>query len=152
MIQFLPGPQGVVDEMYRLLRPGGVLGLGIWDRNNDILNAWARACKMLDPEYEVPKAHDPEAWYTVEELEEALRRAGLSGVRSEVVKVHFEWERTEDFIKFLFEEGNPSFVSLINAWTGDLGDIKRELTRIIRDEHDDGRAIFINTLLAVGKK
>jgi hypothetical protein len=137
--------------MCRLLRPNGVLGLGIWDRNNDILNSWARACRTVDPEYQVPKAHDESAWYTTEELEMALRKAALKAVRSEVVKVHFEWERTDDFIRFLFEEKNPSLVSLVNAWTGDLEDVKREMTRKIREEHDDGRAIFINTLLVVGR-
>ena len=152
MIQFLPNPQEVVGEMYRTLQPRGVIGLAIWDKNNDPINAWGKACRAVDPNYVVPKAHDPSAWYSTRELETALSDGGFREIRTDIVRVMFEQPNTESFLRFWFEAKNPSMESLINAWKGSKEDVKKELARIIREEHDDGKHLVIDFALAVGKK
>jgi ubiquinone/menaquinone biosynthesis C-methylase UbiE len=163
MIQFLPNGQGVVEEMCRILQPGGVLGLGIWDKETDLLVSWAKACRAVDPGYEVPKSHDVDAWYSVPEMEDALKKAGLKDVQSDVVRVKFEYGKntTEELVEFWFEGENPSAVWLINAlkksieegeFRGTIQDVRAALGKIIRDEYDDGQGLFLSMSLAAGRK
>jgi hypothetical protein len=44
----------------------------------------------VDPSYEVPKSQDKNAWYSVSELENALRVAGWKDVNRDVVRAKFE--------------------------------------------------------------
>jgi hypothetical protein len=67
-----------------------LVGLGIWDKENDILIAWGKVCCAVDPSYEVPKSQDKNAWYSVSELENALRVAGWKDVNRDVVRAKFE--------------------------------------------------------------
>ena len=53
VIQFLSNSQSVDNGMCRVLKPGGVLG---WDKENDIFIAWGKACRAVDPSYEVLKS------------------------------------------------------------------------------------------------
>ena len=152
MIQFLSNPQEVVEEMHRTLQPGGVIGLGIWDQHNDPINAWGKACRAVDPSYVVPKAHDPSAWYSTEELETALKEAGFVDIRTDIVRVDFNQPDAESLVRFWFEAKNPSMESLINAWKGSKEEVKREMARIVREEHEDGGNLIIDFALAVGKK
>ena len=123
MVQFLPDPQGAIEEMCRTVRPGGVLGVGIWDERNEPNQAWAKACRTLDTGYRVPKPHDESAWYSTGELEKALSNAGLKEVRSEIVSVRHVHESTGSFMKFWFEGGNPAIQSMVNDWKGSMEDV-----------------------------
>lgn len=152
VIQFLPNPDFAVAEMARVLKPTGVLGLGIWEKNKDPIIAWAKACMAIDPLYKVPKAYDNSAWYTVEEVETALTKAGLKDVKSEVLRVRFEHESAESYVNFWFEGKDTAAESLMNAWTGNAQDVRREMLKIIREEYDDGKAVFINMGLTAGRK
>jgi len=55
-------------------------------------------------------------------------------------------------VKFWFEGGNPAIQSMVDDWKGSMEEVKRELERIVREEHDDGRALFLDFAIAAGKK
>ncbi|MCJ1225149.1 hypothetical protein MMC12_001798 [Toensbergia leucococca] len=152
LIQFLPDPQTAVKDMYRAIQPGGVLGFGIWHYHNDPNQAWPKACHILDPTYKAPKPHVAIAWYSTQELEKALRDVGLRDVRSETITVQHTHPSTESFLTFWFEGKIPAIQSMINDWTGSLEDVKRELAKIIREQYDDGKALFLSFAIAAGKK
>jgi hypothetical protein len=41
---------------------------------------------------------------------------------------------------------------MVDDWKGSMEEVKRELERIVREEHDDGRALFLDFAIAAGKK
>lgn len=152
MIQFLPHPQKVLEELCKTVRPGGVLGLGIWDGNMDPVHAWRKACHAVDPCYVMPKMHDASAWYSTGELEVALEEAGLEGVKSEIVTVRHLHESTESFVSFWMDGQNPAVLSLIHDWKGDRGKVRRELERVVREDYGDGKKLYIDFAVAAGRK
>lgn len=122
-----------------------------------------KACWAFDPTYKVPKGHDVNAWYTVPEMEDAMKKAGLKDVRSEVVRVKCLDEKSsaEEFTRHWNEGKNPAHVMLMNSvsrtveagtFNGTLKDVLKEFGRIIREEYDDGRSVYMSMDLAVGRK
>ena len=76
----------------------------------------------------------------------------LPEVRLEIVSVRHVHESTESFKKFWFEGKNPATQSMINDWKGIVEDVKRELAVIVKEKHDDGKALFLDFATAAGKK
>ena len=50
MLQFIPNPRKAIEKTYRVLRPGGAIGVGIWPRKNDPIHLWRDACRVTRSE------------------------------------------------------------------------------------------------------
>ncbi|MCJ1232121.1 hypothetical protein MMC14_000070 [Varicellaria rhodocarpa] len=100
MLQFIPNPQKVIQETYRVLRPGGAIGVGIWAPKNGPIELWRDACQVLDPSYEPPPPFTEVAWRKPKDVEDALREVGFKDIRSEIFHMRFELEDTDGFMKF----------------------------------------------------
>ena len=152
MVQFTPSPETVLREMYRVLQPGGVVGIGIWGQGIDTLNIWQDACRTIDPQYVAPSTFPQGTWTTTDELEKALKDAEFTEVRSEASKLHFDFEDTEAFLRFMFESKHPTMQKFIGSWTGDLGEVRKAVEKIVRERFDDAKAIYLDIILSVAKK
>lgn len=61
MIQFTDGPMRALRKMHRVLKPGGVIGLGSWG-DVAINRPWEDACRALDPRFVAQSPFDQSAW------------------------------------------------------------------------------------------
>ena len=152
MLQFAARPAIVLDEMFRVLRPGGVLALGIWGENNDPINIWREACLARDGEYVMPPPYQPEAWKNRDEIEAAAKKAGFREVWSEVRLVPLRFEGLEAYLAFWFQAKNPVAVGLVRSWSGKLEEVEEAVKAVLRDKYDEGRRILIEVVLTLGRK
>ncbi|KAI4147628.1 MAG: hypothetical protein LQ340_005477 [Diploschistes diacapsis] len=155
MVQFLPGPDALVAEWRGALRPGGVLGLACWGARLDHFEAWRAACRALDAGYRVPKLHDDDAWYSLAEIRAALHRAGFRDLLADTVRVPCAVRETAAVMRWWFEGRNPSTEGLLNDWMrhgGRLEPVRAAMERIVREEYDDGRGLYVELLVVAGRK
>lgn len=83
MICLAPEPDLIAREMYRVIKPGGVLRLAVWaDPYFGFCNMpWTKACRTVMPEYEAVAPMDGR-WSQTEDV-----KANLEGVGFEIVDV-----------------------------------------------------------------
>ena len=54
MVMFTLEPLNVVREMHLVLKPGGLIGLGVWGERIGPNTLWEEGCQNLDPTYNLP--------------------------------------------------------------------------------------------------
>jgi SAM-dependent methyltransferase len=154
-IQVLPDPagEGNLAQWERLLVPGGIIAIGIWDfdENCGPLSLWAEAATAVDPAYVDSPLLPPRHWTGCAQLEQGLKAAGFQDVRAEVAHVGFNVGK-EGFMRFIWESGNPMAVDRQATFKGDLMRVKIEMERLLDEKYDGGARIPLSTALAVGHK
>jgi ubiquinone/menaquinone biosynthesis C-methylase UbiE len=151
MITYSPSPINTLREMHRVLRPGGVIGIGIWGEKNGPLIIWNAACQKLDPTFE-SKPLSPSSWIRPGQVEAALSEVGFKGVKSEIFPMLFEMEDADAFLHFWFESKNPMALKCINEWKGNLEPVKQAVREVLKEDYDDGKNIIIEAILATAIK
>ncbi|KAL8823956.1 MAG: hypothetical protein Q9191_005411 [Dirinaria sp. TL-2023a] len=153
MLQTVQNPLAALGEMYEVLSPRGVVGIGIWARRNGPFEIWEQACQTIDPTYKLPNPFDdPNAWRTQQALEFALAKVGFKEVASEEICMPFEFENAGTFIEFWFQSNNPAIVQIMESWEGDLEETRKAVERVIRDFYHGGRDICTWAVLGIGRK
>ncbi|KAK3171383.1 hypothetical protein OEA41_003467 [Lepraria neglecta] len=139
VICLAPEPDRIVQEMYRVTTPGGVLGLGVWadpwfGYTSDL---WTKACKQLDPRYERARIMDDE-WTQPEQVKAGLQRTGFNDVVLTTERGVWEWENFDAFAKYFFDGGNPGNERMIDNWKAldrSLGEVRPVFKRIVEEEY-----------------
>ena len=99
VLNFVPQPDRMLSEMARVIRPGGIVALYVWDyagemqlmrRFWDAAVALDPAAVELDEGQRFPNCSPPR-------LAEALRRAGLSGVETRPIEVPTQFRDFDDY-------------------------------------------------------
>ena len=153
VLQTITTPLDALREMYSVLKPGGVIGVGIWAQRNGAFDIWQQSCQIIDPSYRLPEPFDdPKAWRTQEELESALQKAGFCGIKSEEVMEPFPFESAETFAEFVFGKKNPAVVQCMSNWTGSLSEVKEAMIGLVREKYANGKEIYLWAVLGVGRK
>ena len=153
MIQFSQQPLDVLREMHRVLKPGGLLGLGVWGVKIGPNSAWEEACQALDPTYRLPSPFaDPNAWRTPQECEDALRQIGFKDTYSEVYRVPFEFENTDSYLRFWYGAKNPVSDRFKESFKGDQENAKRSLAKVLKERYNAATTITVETVLTIGVK
>ena len=154
-IQVLPDPagEGTLAQWERLLVPGGIIAIGIWDYDENCgpHALWADAAKAVDPDYVNPPLLPPRHWTGCAQLEQGLKAAGFQDVRAEVARVGFDVGK-EGFMRFFWESGNPMPVERQASFKGDLGRVRIEMERLLDEGYNGGVKIPLSVGLAVGRK
>ncbi|KAK3174660.1 hypothetical protein OEA41_001906 [Lepraria neglecta] len=153
MVMFTLEPLNVVREMHRVLEPGGLIGLGIWGERLGPNTLWEEACQTLDPTYKLPSPFaDPNAWRTEDEIAQAFTQLGFKEIHTEIYKVPFEFENTAAYLKFWYGAKNPVADRFKLSFKGDQEEAKKALEKVLKERYNDAKSIFVETVLAIGRK
>ena len=153
-LQTLPEPVLAVEQWKRLLVPGGIMAVGIWDFDEPCgpHAIWQEAAQMVDPAYVNPPILQAGRWTGLKQLEVGLRAADLVDVRSESCQCGFD-VGSEGFMHFFWESRNPMPVERqLSFGDGDLEQVRVAMASVLKEKYDEGRSIPLFTGLAVGRK
>ena len=154
-IQTLPAPDetGTLAQWARLLAPGGIIAIGMWDfdENCGPHALWAEAAVSVDPSYVNPPLLPSKHWTGCTQLGAGLKAAGFTDVKTEVHEIGFDVGK-EGFMQFFWDSGNPMAVDRQSSFKGDLGKVLVEMERLLDEVYHGGRKIPLSAALAVGRK
>lgn len=153
MNQFAPSPQKTVEEMHRVLKPHGVLGLATWGKI-DFERPWQDAVRqVIDPKWESPGAFEPWPQET-EGVQQAIEQAGFKDVEVKRTKSVYKYKTHEELSKFVFEGGNPGVEKFISPLREHekYGEAQKVWEEIMRKEFPDAAKIGLEAFLTVGTK
>ena len=154
MLQAITTPLDALREMQSVLAPDGVIGIAVWGQRIGPFEIWQDACRTIDPSYELPAPFEDEnSWRTPNELAGALESVGFGDVRTEKVRMPFEFENAEAFAEFWFGARNPASVKIMGDWPEEkMGEMREVVMRVVRDRYAGGKEIYTWAVLGVGKK
>jgi ubiquinone/menaquinone biosynthesis C-methylase UbiE len=148
-------PLLVLEEMHRVLAPGGRLGITTWGpiEENPAFAAQLDAMVKagLDDCGVVEALLDAFAWHRKEDLEELARRAGLIDVSCQSVRMLTSLGRVAEWVRVY-----PSLPPLSRVWEGCDQDVRMQFlsraTELLRPfEHDGVLRVQASSRLLVGR-
>lgn len=151
MIQFTDGPKQALREMHRVLKPGGVIGLGSWI-DIAINWPWEEACRRLDPHCVPESPFGKSAWKGKPDVERALEEAGFADSQSQRLRVCLRFEGPEEFVGYWYEAKNPGMLKMQSAWKGDIEEVRQSLEDVVREKYGGGREFWLEAVLTVAEK
>lgn len=152
VVMFSSKPLNVLQEMHRVLEPGGLIGMGIYG-DVEPVDIWVEACRAVDPTYQPPASFaDPNAWRYPREIEDALRYVGFNDVRSEKLKITVDYENSASYLHYWYESKHPECARYQDSWVGNQEDVKRAMGKVLRERYNDARTIKFETILTIGRK
>ena len=151
---FAPNHQKVADELVRVCRPGGTLGLLSWTPEGMIGGLFRTMRPFAPPP--PPGAQPPPLWGSEEHLDELLRDRIEWRTRERDVLEVTAFERPRDFAEHFKERYGPAIVAQRNAReTGREADFDEALDRFFDESNrgtPDGARFELEYLLAVGER
>ena len=158
LLPLIPTPHKAVQELYRVTKPGGILGVANWAQPRFIFYPnWEKACQSLDPEYKMPDMMDP-YWCHAETIKEGLEKEGFKDVVVKVQEYPWEWDNTEEFVKYIFEGGNPVVTeTLVQPWRekgeGKLEELRKRVVGQWERDMGKGKLVMqVKVAFALGRK
>jgi ubiquinone/menaquinone biosynthesis C-methylase UbiE len=134
-IMFFPDYRAGLAELLRVLKPGGLVGLAVWQHPSRMehLEIWGRVARTFDPEFTCSPR--PPAWVQMdssEGLQREMERAGFQDVSVTPVTHQWEVQSAEWFIQNF--DASQAFCDRPSA-----RDRMREVVLAqLRDEYGDG--------------
>ena len=99
----------------------------------------------------IPEGH----WSGCKQLETGLKAAGFQDVKAEVLEMGFDVGK-EGFMRFFWESENPMAVDRQSSFNSkgksDLGEVRRQMGRLLDEKYEGGSRIPLVAALAVGRK
>lgn len=124
VVSFMADPPVAVREMRRVVRPGGVVSLCMWDRDGmEMLSAIARARRAVS---DTPAGDETLRYRTPDGLRDLLESAELRDIETGVLEVEREYSGYDEFWSALAGGVGPS-----GAWAASLDEAGR---KALRDE------------------
>jgi len=148
---FAPRPEVAASEMFRVVRPGGTVGLAAWTPGGFQGRVFALGAKYAPAVAAgVPEAT---AWGSEDVARERLEPLA-SSVQFERGTVRHEWDSTDGFFEFSRHAG-PSVARARAMSEDDRAAMKRDILGVIEElnQADDGRVVIDNQyLVTVARK
>ena len=146
-----------VRDIYRVLKPDGILAIATFTPHSDPYLIWDRVCRIYDPAFAPPSfAPDPRAWTTPGQVAAGMQTAGLVDIKSVVRRAPFPIHTVDEWAEFFFDGRNPASEAIIRPFFETHGvskaDVKETFKQVLRDEWDGGRNVLMEFVLAVGRK
>ena len=116
-LMFLPDLPEALRRMYRLLKKGGRLAAAVWGPPPKVpfislaMGTVRQQLQLPPPPPDVP---GPFSLADMTRLEQALKQAGFTGVRSESLALTFEWASAEHYTNFQQDIAAPIIAMLAN--------------------------------------
>jgi SAM-dependent methyltransferase len=127
---FFPDRPGAVREMYRALRPGGLVGIAVWTPGHDVdpFEIMEGALRDLGAPEPFAGAFDPSSYVlSPEQVATLLRDAGFRDVDSQEVELVTVWPDTDALFRAV---GGTPFSTLLEGFD----DAQRERVRTMMAE------------------
>ena len=138
MVCLAPNPDQIVQEMLRVTRPDGVLGLAVWGdaRFGQFFAPWEQACRELLPDYK-PPAVMGEEWTLDTNVRAGLEKAGFKDVEVRKEFRAWKWESAEELEHYFFDRGHPANVKVIESFKEAGGDVEKARAIFVRVFKED---------------
>jgi len=144
VLQFMPDPFPAVQEMCRVVKPGGLIAACVWDSYGGMPSLrllWDTAAALgFDEERSLLRPMS-----TAGELESMWERAGLEQVEEGTISMRFEYENFDDYwSSFLSGDGTPG--SMVMGLHSEQRSILQERVRhVFLSGKPDGFRSFLNS-------
>ena len=147
VLQFIPDPLPAVQEMKRIVRPGGTVAACVWDS----FGALPPMRMMWDVATglglaETPKLLRPLS--TLGELSAMWRDAGFDDVKEDVLTVRFDYANFDDYWTSLAEGDGPPRQFINDLSSASCAALEAKLRIAYLSGADDGRRSFLAGALA----
>lgn len=161
MICLAPDPDRIAAEMYRVMKPGGVLGLGTWGfpQFDHAYYPWVTtAWKMGVMDFEALDLM-PKKWTHAASVKDALQEAGFKNVEIRERIANWEFEDIARYMHYTFREGNPAMEAYKQAWREKSGLDTDVFEPVYAEEmgklygKEDGKIVIpVKLVLCIGRK
>ena len=161
MICLAPEPDRIAQEMYRVMKPGGVLGLGTYGlpRFDHVYYPWVTTAWRLGVlDFKLLDLMSPK-WTEPASVKDALQEAGFKDVEVRERMADWEFESLARAMHYAFREGNPAMEAYKQAWREKSGMDTDVFEPIFAEEigrlygKKDGRVVIpIKVVPCIGRK
>ena len=156
-LMFLPDLPNTLNQIRRVLRPGGRFATSIWgvpEKTPGISMAMGVIKKMIRPPAPPEDAPSMFKLSPPGVLEKAFMQAGFSNVLAESHQVDFAFESVDEYIRFLKDVAVVITVMLANETTDRQAEVWQVITSGVGAFTDGNGAVSMpsETILVVGKK
>lgn len=132
-LMFLPDLSAALKRIHKSLVPGGRLSAAVWAHPSKVpfidlpMTVVRKQLKLPQPPQGIP---GPFSLADLNTFQNSLQQAGFTDIHSESVKVTFEFDSPDDYIKFVQEIAAPVNMMLAN----ETEDRKKEIWSAIADQ------------------
>lgn len=151
-IQFCEDKQlQAVRELYDSAEPQGIVALSI-GLDITVPEPFNLTCEALDPHYKRASVYSDKAWKTMEQLEDAMKTAGLRDVTSKTVFAYLNTKSLEEYEDCWWNGNHPAYRQHLASWTGDMELVKSKMKEVYREHLANGGKVGALIGIAVGTK
>ncbi|KAL8817148.1 MAG: hypothetical protein Q9223_003963 [Gallowayella weberi] len=152
MLQFVAEPQTALQEMYRVTRPNGTLGLCMWGQIC-FDAAWEETVRHFEPDYVYPHTWTPD-WADEDKLQRYVEDAGFKDVKLRTIRLPCNFQNPEEFFKSFFDSNHPEPMRGYQPWwdKGMESTIRPMFENIIRERYGGAKDFDMEVFLIVATK
>ncbi|KAK3676614.1 hypothetical protein LTR78_003388 [Recurvomyces mirabilis] len=132
-----------VRSLYRVVKPGGMVGIATWSARIDWGLAIGTVAKRLKPDYAFHIPESASTWRTEVEHNAVLQAVGLKAVQTETVRMPLAVADAQGVVDYAFRGGKPRDEEdgggLEGAGQGGSeGELEAEYARVVGEDFPDG--------------
>ncbi|KAJ9626878.1 hypothetical protein H2203_003334 [Taxawa tesnikishii (nom. ined.)] len=154
MLGSISSPLQGVQEMYKVTKPGGILGIAVWDHNIVWSDVWRETIRRSQnkPFYEPPLIFDPSMCYK-DTVEKTLKGAGWDDAEVSVQQTYYApWDSADAACDFFWNGKNPIVEMFVRGWEDNVEQIKPVLRQVYEELYGSGKHQGCPTIQAIAWK
>ncbi|KAL8685844.1 MAG: hypothetical protein Q9224_005647 [Gallowayella concinna] len=152
MLQFAPEPQTALQEMYRVTKPNGTLGLCMW---GEICfdPPWEETARYFEPDYVFPHTWTSD-WADGDKLQRYVEDAGFKDVKLQTIRPRWDFQSPEQFFEYSFESKNPEVMRGYQPWwdKGMESTMRPMFEKIVRERYGGAKDFDMEVFMIVATK
>lgn len=154
MLQFVPDPPAALQEMFRVLKPGGILAASTWAPLDN--QTWTRAVrKYADPNYTIPMGFNFGTYPTSPEgVQDLFEQIGFKNVKAKVFFTSFGFQNHKDMLSFMCDSAHPMPERIVKPWkkTEHWTKLRAGFETMLKEEFPEPQMMGTDSVLCVASK